>query len=551
MKGEEAIARILKLEGIEFVTCFPLAPITNACDEVGIRNIMARSERVAINMADAYSRVSNGRKIGVATVQESAGIENSFSAIAHAYSDSSPILVITGGINREGIGLKVFDAVKNYQYITKFSERINLAKRSSEIMRRAFHNLKNGKPSPVLVELPSDVAGEDLGEFDYDYDYNPTKRFLSMANQEDVEKVVRALLDSKFPLIYVGEGVFYADACKELLDFIELLKAPVITTMKGKSAFPEDHPLSVGFIVGRPVAYFLGKADLILAIGSSLSVDKKFMNYALPPSKNIIQVTNDISDVDKYQRVDYALIGDAKVILTQLIKEVQRQGKFRDSKKIQEELERVKEEWIKEWIPYFTSNEVPINPYRVLWDFMHTVDRRNTIVTHDSGNPRDQISSFYQAIIPRGYLGWGDYWRGHTTTLGFSLGAAMGAKLAKPDRLVVNFMGDAAIGMVGMDLDTALREKIPILTIILNNSCFGGYSKRVPTTSKLLSHTITNYSKVAEGLGWYSERIEKPDEIIPALKRGMREVENGKPALLEFITKEFPIYPTWNYTSYW
>ncbi|GBC75167.1 Sulfoacetaldehyde acetyltransferase [archaeon HR06] len=548
MKVDQAIAKILKIEGVNFVTCFPLAPITNACDEVGIRNIMARSERVAINMADAFSRVSNGRRIGVATVQESAGIENSFSAISHAYSDSSPLLVISGGSVRESLGTRVFDPIKNYQYVTKWASRIISPRGVIDNMRRAFSYLKNGRPSPILIEVPSDVIQEEIEDF---FEYKPTQRFYPMGNQEDIERVVRALLDAKYPLIYVGEGVFYADACKELLDFVNLIKVPVITSMKGKSSFPEDHPFSVGFIVGKPVAHFLGKADLILVLGSSLSVDRKFLDYALPPNKTIIQVNIDEFDINRYQRVDYAIIGDVKLVLIQMIKEMEKIGRSRDAKGIEEEIAKVKEEWIKEWMPYFTSNEVPINPYRILWDFMNTVDKSNTIVTHDSGNPRDQISSFYQAVTPRGYLGWGDYWRGHTTTLGFSLGAAMGAKLAEPKKLVVNFMGDAAIGMVGMDLDTALREKIPIMTIVWNNSCFGGYSKRTPSTSKLLPHTITNYSKVAEGLGWYCERIEKPDEIISAIKRGIKEVEGGKPALLEFITKEFPIYPTWKYESYW
>jgi len=547
LKVDQAIAKILKIEGVNFVTCFPLAPITNACDEIGIRNIMARSERVAINMADAFSRVSNGRRIGVATVQESAGIENSFSAISHAYSDSSPVLIISGGSVRESLGTRVFDPIKNYQYVTKWASRIISSRGVIDNMRRAFSHLKNGRPSPILIEVPSDVIQEEIEDFEY----KPTQRFSPMGNQEDVERVVRALLDARYPLIYVGEGVFYADACKELLDFVNLVKVPVITSMKGKSSFPEDHPFSVGFIVGKPVAHFLGKADLILVLGSSLSVDKKFLNYALPPNKIIIQVNIDELDVNRYQRVDYAIIGDLKLVLIQMIKEIEKIGRSREAKGIEEEIAKVKEEWIKEWMPYFTSNEVPINPYRILWDFMNTIDKSNTIVTHDSGNPRDQISSFYQAITPRGYLGWGDYWRGHTTTLGFSLGAAMGAKLAEPKKLVVNFMGDAAIGMVGMDLDTALREKIPIMTIVWNNSCFGGYSKRTPSTSKLLPHTITNYAKVAEGLGWYCERIEKPDEIIPAIKRGVKEVETGKPALLEFITKEFPVYPTWKYESYW
>ncbi len=171
----------------------------------------------------------------------------------------------------------------------------------------------------------------------------------------------------------------------------------------------------------------------------------------------------------------------------------------------------------------------------MIWDLMQTVDRTNTIVTHDSGNPRDQMVPFFEAITPGGYIGWGK-----STQLGYGLGLIMGAKLAAPEKLAVNVMGDAAFGMAGMDFETAVRERIPILTIILNNSALGGYEKHLPVATdrygtKFLSG---DYAKVAEGLGGYSEKVEDPADIIPAIQRAQEQLAAGKPALLEVITRE-------------
>jgi thiamine pyrophosphate-dependent acetolactate synthase large subunit-like protein len=173
----------------------------------------------------------------------------------------------------------------------------------------------------------------------------------------------------------------------------------------------------------------------------------------------------------------------------------------------------------------------------VIGDFLQVIDPAQSIVTHDSGNPRDQLLPIYESVTPRGYIGWG-----HSTQLGFSLGAAMGAKLAAPDKLVAHFMGDAAFGMVGMDVETAVREEIPILTLLLNNSAMGNYEKYIPRSCELFGtkYLSGNYSEVARGLGAHSQRIERPEAIIPAIRAGLDAMREGKPAVLEFITREEP-----------
>lgn len=529
MRGSEAIAEILKLEGVEFVACFPPSPITEQCYDVGIRLVMTRKERVAVNIADGYARVS--QKPGVCTTMATGGIENAFSGVAQAWEDQQPILVLPGGISRLRKGNRDFETVNSYLRVTKWAQSINFADRVPEMMRRAFTYLKCGRPGPVLLEVLSEAAREELSG---PLDYKPVKGWKPAGDPRDVEVAVRALLAAKNPLIYVGTGVYHAKAEDELKEFVELVQRPVITTMNAKGAFPENHPLSVGFIRGRPTEHFLGKADLIFGIGASFN--RHFTAMRIPRGKIIVQTACiDEFDVNREYQVDHAVIGDAKLVLKQMISEVKKQaGEIRENSELIREIKEVKEKWMDEWMPVLTSNEKPINPYRVIRDLMHTIDRKNSIVTHDSGNPRDQLTSFYEAIVPHGYLGWG-----HVTTLGFGLGAAMGAKLAMPERMVVNFIGDASSGMVGMDFETPVREKIPILTIVLNNGQFGGYERHHPHTYKVTG----NYSKVAEALGAYSERIEEPDEIIPAIKRGMKSVNSGHYALIEFMTANFPTFP--------
>ena len=182
-----------------------------------------------------------------------------------------------------------------------------------------------------------------------------------------------------------------------------------------------------------------------------------------------------------------------------------------------------------------TSSEVPINQYRVIWEMMHTLDRDNTIITHDSGSPREQLLPFWECTKPGSYMGWGK-----STQLGYGLGINMGAKLAEPGKICINVMGDSAIGMVGMDLETAVREKIPVLIVLVNNSLLGGYQGHHPVASEKynLNKQSGDYVKVAQGLGAYSELVNQPAEIVPALQRAKKKVDGGQAALLEIITRE-------------
>ena len=540
MQGNTAIANILKMEGAEYLFCYPANALIEACAIAGIQPIMSRTERTTVNMADGYTRVTNGRRTGVVVTQAGPGIENAFGGVAHAYAESTPILVLPGGTARSRLGQSPdFDAVEAYRGVTKWVSQINQVDRIPELMRRAHTILRSGRPGPVMLQIPADVAQEEIDESAFEY--RPVKGYRSAGDPSDVADAVTALLAARNPIIYAGQGVLWAEATPELIEFAELVNAPIMTTNTGKSAFPENHPLALALGVGantmtKMARHFMDRADLVFGVGCSFTTN--LASLGIPRGKVLVQCTVDNKDLNKEEQLHHAVIGDARLVLRQLIEEVQYQAGLegkKDGGEVAAAVKQVKDEWLEEWMPLLTSDEAPINPYRVIWDLMHTVDRTQTILTHDSGHPRDQTIPFYESLVPRGYLGWGN-----SSQLGYGLGLAMGAKLGAPNKLVVNIMGDAAIGMAGMDIETAVRHKIPIMTIVLNNHVLSGYSRNYPVAAERFGFTnlYGDYSKVAEALGGYGERIEDPREIVPAIRRAQTVMETGRPALLEFMTKE-------------
>jgi acetolactate synthase-1/2/3 large subunit len=374
---------------------------------------------------------------------------------------------------------------------------------------------------------------------DLSVNYVPSKSWKASGNLSDIKQSLSLLLKAKCPVIHAGQGILYGEATDELKEFAELTQIPVMTTLAGKSAFPENHQLSLGTRANTatgPVVHYLNTSDVVFGIGCSFT--KTHVGAELLESKTLIHSTNHVGDIDKEYICSQAIVGDAKLVLRQLIEEVNSSGNWlglKNSENPVEDIKYLKQQWMKEWMPKLTSNEIPINPYRVIWELSNFVDPYNTIVNHESGSPRDQMSPFFQAIAPRSYIGWGK-----STQLGYSLGLAMGSKMANPSKLSINVMGDYAFGMVGMDLETTVRENIPILTIILNNSYMAIYGPNdfpVADEKYKIKHLTGNYSAIAEAMGSYVEKIDSPDEIRSSLARAANVVQKGKPALLEFITR--------------
>ena len=538
MKAAAAVAEILKREGVEFLIGYPVNSIIEAAAQADIRTIIVRQERTDLHMADAVSRVCSGQQVGVFAMQHGPGTENAFGGVAQAYGDSSPIVVLPGGYPRRLINVPPnFNAFLNYQRVTKWCEQVTVADAVPDAMRRAFTQVRNGRPRPVLVEIPTDVMAEEVPE---PLTYAPVPRTRYAADPQALTEVADRLVAAERPVIYAGQGVHYARAWEPLRELAELLEAPVTASLEGKSAFPENHPLSLGVgsrAIPKAVRVFLDKADVIFGIGCSFATT----NYGvrLPRSgPSYIQATLDPADLNRELPIEHALVGDAELILRALIEEVRDRlkGQARGrATQIAAEIAALREEWLTDWTPRLTSNDTPLSPYRVIWDLLHTVDVANTIITHDAGSPRDQLAPFWQPTAPLSYIGWGK-----TTQLGYGLGLAMGAKLARPDKLCINVWGDAAIGFTGMDFETAVRERLPILSILLNNFSMAIELKVMAVaTEKYRSTDISgNYADMARAFGGYGERVTDPAEIIPAIKRGIQQTEAGHPALLEFITQK-------------
>ena len=537
MKAAAVVAQILKREGVEFLIGYPVNAILEAAAEADIRTIIVRQERTGLHMADALSRVTSGDRIGVFADQHGPGTENAFGGVAQAFGDSVPIVVLPGGYPRRLLNLPPnFSSFLNYQHITKWAEQVILPETVPDAMRRAFTQVRNGRPRPVLVEFPVDVLQAEVPD---GWTYTPAPRLRVGPDPREVGAVAAALVAAERPVIYAGQGVHYAKAWPALRALAELLEAPVTTSLQGKSAFPETHPLSLGSggrSISKQLHHFLGQADLIFGIGCSFSTT----NYgvAMPKGTRIVHATLDPADINKDLRAEQALVGDAGLTLEALVAEVRdrlKGGPRGRLAAVTGEIKRLKAEWLAQWMPRLTAETSPLSPYRVLWDLMHTVDVANTIITHDAGSPRDQISPFWEPVAPLTYIGWGK-----TTQLGYGLGLAMGAKLAHPDKLCVNVWGDAAIGFTGMDFETAVRERLPILSVLLNNFSMAIELKVMPrATEKYRSTDISgHYADFARALGGWGERVEKAGEIVPAIKRAIDKTREGTPALLEFITEK-------------
>ena len=536
MRTADAIVEILKREGTTTLFCFPTTSIIENAVAAGIRPVICRQERVGVDMADGYARVTNGKPPGVFAMQYGPGSENAFPGIATTFSDSVPVLFLPLAQARDQSQIfPTFVSSRTYASVTKQVEEIRMPDSTPAVMRRAYNALKNGRLGPVMVEVPRDIVDLDIGTDTLTY--QPFPPTISGPNPSDADAAAKLLLEAACPVILAGQGVLYAEASDELVQLAELLQAPVMTTVDGKSAFPEDHPLSIGSggntFSGPGRLFLYTKADVVFGIGTGLN-RHPLTTPPLPKNARLIHATNDTRDLHKNFHTDVALLGDAKLTLAAVIEAVRdRLGAKRPNSSPAAEIAAERAAWLARWEAKLNSKESPITPYHVMNEFMRVVDPAGAIVTHDSGSPRDQLLPFYRATKPRGYLGWG---KSHQ--LGTGLGLAIGAKVAAPDKFCVNFMGDAAFGMTGLDFETAVRAGIPHCTIVLNNSTMA-----IEIPHMKLSHEKHrardlggNYANLARELGGWSERVSDPNEVAGAILRAKRQTEEGRTCLLEFIT---------------
>ena len=548
MRGADAIVRALEQEGVEYIAGFQgggLNPLwTGLRNSETIKVFAARNERLGVEIADGYARATG--KVGVAMTGTGPGATNTLTGIAGAFADNIPVLLLMGQVPLAQLGKEVQQEVSASIFDTLVKWRGTMAKVEDipSIMRRAFTALRSGSPGPVVLEMPQDVLMTEVPDGSLLYEPVGPGRKAAPATDE-VAKAADLLVNAKNPVLNLGGGVLSAEAWDEAKELAELLSMPVATTLVAKGVFPEDHPLSMGMGCYPRSRYASGaslhmnrKADVVLAVGNSYRLPNGTDGRPIPESVSLIHVNADEHDLNKQYQADVPILADAKLALRAILDAVKERigtGKGGLKEEVVAEIKQAKDKDLGAWKPVFNDTSTPTNGYRVVQELSKIIDPDKTIALHDAGGSRGYMSPFWTATKPRSYLGMGGM-----AAMGWSLGGAIGAKLGRPDDLVVHLLGDASFGMVGMELETAVRMGLPTLTIVVNNEGTGGglMGMESPTGPPPDMAKLTgNWSKVAEGLGAYSERVEDPEEVGPALERAIAATESGQAALVEVMIK--------------
>jgi acetolactate synthase-1/2/3 large subunit len=474
------------------------------------------------------------------------GATNTLTGIAGCYADNIPVLLLMGQHPLRNLGKEYQQEVSSsiFDTLVKWKGTFTRVDEIPGIMRRAFTALRSGSPGPVVLEMPQDVLAAEADDQALHYEpVGPGRK--SAPDPQDIEKAADILVRASFPILNAGGGALWANAADEVRELAELLSMPVATTLMGKSVFPEDHPLSLGGGVYPRSRYASGpalqinrKADAVLAVGNSFRMPNGTDGRPIPPQVKLIHINADPADLNKTYQADVPILADAKLALRDLIDAVRdRLGPERSGVKeeIVVEIQQARDKWLGEWVPIFTDESAPTNGYRVVYDLMQVADRDRTIAIHDAGGSRGYMVPFWVSTRPRNFVAMGGM-----APMGWSMGAAVGAKLGRPDHLVVHLLGDASFGMTGMEIETAVRMGIPTLTVVINNEGIGGGMmgmERPGGTPPAVAKLGGNFSGVARGLGAYAERVEQPRDIIPAFRRAIRATEEGQAALVEVMIK--------------
>ena len=550
MRGGEALARALVAEGVEYISGFAgggEAPLWPGLRASGIQVFSARHERMGVEIADGYARATG--KVGVALTGTGPGATNTLTGIAGAYADNIPVLLLMGQHPLASMGREIQQEVPSsiFDDFVKWKGTISKVEDLPAIVRRAFTNLRSGSPGPVVLELPSDVLQSEAA--DELLRYEPTGPGRRAApDPGDIERAADLLVHARHPVMNVGGGVLAAEAWDEARELAELLSMPVASTLVGKGAFPEDHPLSLGGGVYPRSRYASGaalihnrRADAVLAVGNSFRIPNATDGRPFPPGVSLIHINADPGDLNKIHPADVPILADAKLALQSLIAAVRDrlgpQGRGIDEA-LAAEIRRAKEKWWSEWQPVFDDDSVPTNGYRVVQELRQAIGARPSVALHDAGGSRGYLSPFWPANRPRSYIGMGGM-----AAMGWSMAAAIGVKLGRPEELVFNVLGDASFGMVGMELETAVRMGLPTLTVLLNNGGTGGglmAMARETAAPPLMAELGGNFAQVAQGLGAYAERVEQPGELADAFRRAIAATESGQAALVEAIIRPMP-----------
>ncbi|MEM4862174.1 MAG: biosynthetic-type acetolactate synthase large subunit [Candidatus Nezhaarchaeales archaeon] len=525
ISGAEAIVRSLKREGVKVIFGIPggaVLPLYDALYDSDIRHILGRHEQCVAHMADGYARASG--KPGVCIATSGPGATNLVTGLATAYMDSSPVVALTGQVARHMIGRDAFqeaDIIGIVTPITKYCFQITSAKEIPKVFKTAFIIASTRRPGPVLIDIPVDVQREQAeivftDELDTKgYDPNPPR-----VDIDKVKKAAEVLAEAERPLILSGGGVISSGAHVELLTLAEMLSAPVVTSLMGKGSIPEDHPLCLGMIGmhGKAYAnYAVVECDVLLAIGTRFAdrTTGKFDEFAKGAYK--IHVDIDLAEINKNVRVDLPIVGDAKEVLRLLIKELKKcKSKSRDAwlNRIKE-LRSAFEQGVEE-------QQTALKPSSVIKLLNKLLEPGKSIVTTGVGQNQMWSALHYLARAPRSFIT-----SGGLGTMGFGFPAALGAKVACPDKVVVDIDGDGSFLMTEQDLATSVTEGIPVIVVILNNSSLGMvrqwqhlmYKRRFIAIDL---RGVPDFVKLAQAYGAEGVRPGSLEELEKALKEAMK-----------------------------
>jgi len=531
--GARILVEALKREGVKVIFGIPGLYNMPFYDELyyeiqnqEIRHVLMRHEQGATHAADGFARVSGFP--GVVTATSGPGATNLVTGMITAYWDSSPVIAITGQVNRSSIGKMAFqesDQPGIFKDITKYVVQLKTVSEIPIWIKNAFYIATTGRPGPVLVDIPRDVQLEKMDEVEWPEKpmVRGYKPFRTVIEPEKLKKAAEILVNAEKPIILVGTGVTWSNATTEVLNLAETLICPIISTLPGKSAIPHDHPLYVGPMgyYGRAEASLAAlESDVMLIIGARLS-DRTFTSYdeMIETKKKFIMINLDPTDTERAFKVDVAMYGDAKILTRELLNAVIKVGMKKDRSAW---MKRVKE--LKEYYAQFYYQDEPgkIKPWKALKTIRNAIPR-DAIVTTGVGQHQMWAEVFWEVLEPRTFLsstGMG--------TMGFGLPAAMGAKLARPNKVVVDLDGDGSFMMTGNNLATAVDEHIPIISVIFDNRSLGlvrqvqdlFQNKRIVGVDYGPSPDFVKYAEAFGALGFNADSYE---ELEKAIKTAIRE----------------------------
>jgi acetolactate synthase-1/2/3 large subunit len=544
MTGAQAVVESFSKEGVEYVFGLPggaCLPLFDALYDAKFKVILVRHEQGAVHMAEGYAR-STG-KPGVVVVTSGPGATNTVTGIADAYMDSIPLVIITGQVKTHFIGSDAFqeaDVTGITRPITKHNYLVKDVHDLPRIIKEAFFLATHGRPGPVLIDFPSDVS---LAELDFNYPetvvcrgYKP----VPMGHAGNIKKAAQMIAESKKPVVYTGGGVIIAGAAKELKEFVEKTKAPCTNTLMGLGGVSATHPQFIGMLGMHGTVYAnraVHESDLLIAVGARFDdrVTGDLKKFA--PNAKIIHMDVDPSAISKNVKVDCPIVGDVKQILQELNKIVT----AADTKEWNASIEQ----WKKESPLRFNDDGQSIRPQYAIQKLCEILGS-DAIVSTDVGQHQMWAAQYYKLNGPNQFLT-----SGGLGTMGYGLPAAIGAKFAHPDRTVLCITGDGSIQMNIQELATAMVNKLPVITAIINNNYLGMVRQwqEMFYKERYSSSTMTgnpDFVKLWEAYGGVGKRITKREEVEDAIK--WAKTITDRPIVIDFVVEEeenvFPMIPS-------